>query len=253
VAAGLVAGIWRHPVKSMQGEGIDADELTAMGLANDRAWGVVADGQVLSAKREPMLLQGAALLRDGQPVITLPDGSELVGTGEETDAALSAWLGRPVRLAAAVDEAAGYQMNVNAEDDSSPIIDLPCPPGTYFDALPVHVLTTASLRAMTGRYSDGAWDVRRFRPTVLVEVDGDDFAEDEWIGQIVRVGEAALLVVAPTVRCVMTTRAQPGGLERDLDIVKTINHDHQSNLGVYAAVAQPGAIAVGDAVEVDRA
>src|SRR5437879_13283955 len=81
----------------MQGERIDADELTAMGLANDRAWGVVVDGNVLSAKREPMLLQGAAVLRDGQPVITLPDGSELVGTGEKTDAALSGWLGRQVR------------------------------------------------------------------------------------------------------------------------------------------------------------
>ena len=63
-----------------------------------------------------MLLQGAAVLRDGQPIITLPDGSELVGTGEKTDDALSAWLGRPVRLAAAIDEAAGYQMNVSAED-----------------------------------------------------------------------------------------------------------------------------------------
>ena len=107
MAAGLVAGMWRYPVKSMQGERIDADELTAMGLANDRAWGVVVDGQVLSAKREPLLLQGAAVLRDGQPAITLPDGSELVGTGEKTDAALSEWLGRPVRLAAATDEAAG--------------------------------------------------------------------------------------------------------------------------------------------------
>lgn len=251
--AGLVAGIWRYPVKSMQGERIDGDELTAMGLANDRAWGVVADGRVLSAKREPMLLQGAAVLKDGRPVVTLPDGSELVGTGEETDAALSDWLGRSVRLMAAVDEAAGYQMNVSAEDDSSPIIDLPCPPGTYFDALPVHVLTTASLRAITSRYSDGAWDVRRFRPTVLVDVDSDDFAEDAWIGHTVRVGKAALMVVAPTVRCVMTTRAQPGGLERDLDIVKTINRDHQSNLGVYAAVSEPGAVRVGDPVEVDGA
>ena len=106
---------------------------------------------------------------------------------------------------------------------------------------------------MTSRYSGGAWDVRRFRPTVLVEVAGDDFAEDAWIGQTVRVGEAALMVVAPTVRCVMTTRAQPGGLERDLDIVKAINHDHQSNLGVYAAVTQAGAVRVGDTVEVDGA
>ena len=104
MAAGVVAGIWRYPVKSMQGERIDADELTAMGLANDRSWGVVVDGNVLSAKREPMLLQGAAVLRDGQPVITLPDGSELVGTGEKTDAALSGWLGRQVRLAAAVHQ-----------------------------------------------------------------------------------------------------------------------------------------------------
>jgi uncharacterized protein YcbX len=236
----------------MQGERIEGDELRARGLANDRAWGVVADGNVLSAKREPLLLQAAATLKDGQPVVTLPDGSELAGTGEKTDDALSGWLGRPVRLAAAVDEAAGFQMNVSAEDEASPVIDLPCPPGTYFDALPVHVLTTASLRAIASRYSDGAWDVRRFRPTVLVDVDGEDFAEDAWIGQTVRVGQAALMVVAPTVRCVMTTRAQPGGLERDLDIVKTINHDHQSNLGVYAAVTQPGAIAVGDAVEVDR-
>ena len=44
----------------------------------------------------------------------------------------------------------------------------------------------------------------------------------------------------------MTTRAQPG-LDWDLDIVNTVNRDHESNLGVYAVVSRPGPVAVGDA------
>ena len=95
---------------------------------------------------------------------------------------------------------------------------------------------------------DGEWDVRRFRPTVLIETDeADGFPEDAWIGSSIQVGGAEVTVVAPTVRCVMTTRPQPG-LERDLDIVKAVNRDHESNLGVYAVVSRPGPVAIGDAV-----
>jgi MOSC domain-containing protein len=102
---------------------------------------------------------------------------------------------------------------------------------------------------MQGRHADGEWDVRRFRPTVLIEADGSrEFPEDAWIGSAVRVGDAEVTVVAPTVRCVMTTRAQPG-LARDLGIVKTVNRDHESSLGVYAVVSRPGPVAVGDAVQ----
>jgi hypothetical protein len=79
------------------------------------------------------------------------------------------------------------------------------------------------------------------------DADGEGFPEDAWIGSTVGVGTAEVTVVAPTVRCVMTTRAQPG-LERDLDIVKAVNRDHESNLGVYGVVSRPGSVAVGDAV-----
>ena len=140
-------------------------------------------------------------------------------------------------------------MNVDALDEASPIVDLPCPPGTFLDALPVHLLSTASLRAMRARHPEGEWDVRRFRPTVLIAIDDDgEFPEDTWIGSAVQVGAAEVTVVAPTVRCVMTTRAQPG-LDRDLDIVKSVNRDHQSNLGVYGVVSRPGPVGVGDAVD----
>lgn len=250
--AGTVGALWRHPVKSMQGERIDSGRLDAAGLAFDRRWGVVDDetGKVLSAKREGRLLEAAARLAGEAPEIRLPDG-EWTGLADSgLDGALSEWLGRAVhvRAAASVDSP-GYQMNVDATDDNSPIVDFPCPPGTFFDALPVHLLTTASLRAMGPHHPDGEWDVRRFRPTVLVDTGGDDFPEDGWIGSRVRVGGAELTVVAPTVRCVMTTRAQPG-LPRDLEIVKAVNRDHESNLGVYAVVSDPGPVAVGDPVAV---
>ena len=250
--ATTVAALWRHPVKSMQGEQVAEGELGPAGLPFDRRWGVVdgETGKVLSAKREGRLLQAASRLgASDTPEVRLPDGDWTPVPDPEVDKALSEWLGRAVRLEAAPAEGgASYQMNVDATDDNSPIVDLPCPPGTFFDALPVHLLSTASLRAMEQKHASGEWDVRRFRPTMLVDAEGDGFPEDEWIGSAVRVGEAELMVVAPTVRCVMTTRAQPG-LERDLDIVKAVNRDHESNLGIYAVVTRPGRVATGDAVE----
>ena len=246
-----VVAIWRHPVKSMQGERVDEGDLGPAGMPFDRRWGVVDEetGKVLSAKREGRLLQAASrLAADETPEVHLPDGDWTPANDPVLDKALSEWLGRSVRLEGASPEGgASYQMNVDATDDASPIVDLPCPPGTFFDALPVHLLTTASLRAMQERHAAGEWDVRRFRPTLLVEVGGAGFPEDEWIGSAVRVGEAELTVVAPTVRCVMTTRAQPG-LDRDLDIVKSVNRHHESNLGVYAVVSRPGRVAIGDPV-----
>jgi hypothetical protein len=44
----------------------------------------------------------------------------------------------------------------------------------------------------------------------------------------------------------MTTRAQPGGVERDLDVLRTINRDRNGFLSVGALVIEPGAVRVGD-------
>lgn len=243
-----VAAIHRYPVKSMQGEGLAAATLTERGLPGDRAWGVVDTdtGLVLSAKREARLMQATAFT-DGEAVrVRLPKG-EVVSPGAEADAALSAWLDRPTTLQPASEQGGRFEMHVDNVDDASPIIELPTPPGTFFDAATVHVLTTASLRAMQARQPASAWNVRRFRPTLLVEVGGDGFVEDEWIGGTVQVGGAELTVFAPTVRCRMTVHGQPG-VERDLEVIKAVNRDHGGNLGVYAVVQTPGRVSVGDAV-----
>src|SRR5207248_2277415 len=97
-----VAGLWRHPVKSMQGEAIEAAELGASGLPFDRRWGVVdvETGKVLSAKREGRLLMGAARLVGDAPEVRLPEAEWMPVGKAALDDDLSAWLGRPVTLKA---------------------------------------------------------------------------------------------------------------------------------------------------------
>jgi hypothetical protein len=48
----------------------------------------------------------------------------------------------------------------------------------------------------------------------------------------------------------MTTRPQPGGIERDLDVLRTINAERATHLGVGTLVVTPGAVAVGDELTV---
>ncbi|HUQ39498.1 MAG TPA: MOSC N-terminal beta barrel domain-containing protein [Acidimicrobiales bacterium] len=246
--AGRVAGLWRHPVKSMQGERLETAQLEQAGVPGDRRHGVVdaATGKVLSAKREPRLLEATARLDGDRLVVRLPGGDERDDLGSRLDADLSDWLERPVRLeSAAAERPTQFEMRIDSEDESSTLVDLPCPPGTFFDLAPVHVLTTASLATMADRYPGGEWDVARFRPTLLIETEGQEFVEDAWIGGELRIGGAVLSPFMPTIRCVMTSKAQQG-LGADVGIPKAVNAHHQGSLGIYATVASPGAVAVGD-------
>ena len=54
--------IWRFPVKSMQGERVDAAEVETQGLRGDRAYALfdTETGLGLTARREPRLLFATA-------------------------------------------------------------------------------------------------------------------------------------------------------------------------------------------------
>ena len=113
---GVVAGVWRYPVKSLQGEQLTAARIDLTGLSGDRRWGIRDDatGRILTARREPRLLAAAATLDADGPVVVLPDGATLLGQGAVTDAGLRDWLGRPVTLVAA-DGAAGARAEFFAD------------------------------------------------------------------------------------------------------------------------------------------
>jgi hypothetical protein len=249
--------LWRFPVKSMQGMPVDQLTFDEKGAAGDRGWAVVdpAARKVLSAKRWPALLEASA--GDEGPgsavEVTLPDGSTHEAGDPGLDEALSAWLDHEVRLQRPpAGDGLPYELPTEAWDDASDTWEFPGPPGGPFvDLAAAHLLTTASLRAAEALHPAGQWVVRRFRPTALLDVDGDDFVEDAWVGRPVALGDEVVLdPFMPTVRCAMTTRAQPGGIARDVEIAKALNRHHDLNLGLYCSVTRAGTVRTGDAVRV---
>lgn len=250
---GTVAELWRFPVKSMQGFRVEHLELDEKGATRDRTWGVVdpAAGKVLSAKRWGALLHLTAGDDGGTTTVTMPDGTTHAAGDPATDAALSAYLDHEVQLRQPpAGDGLPYDLPTDAWDDTSPLWEFPGPPGgPFIDLAAAHVLSTASLRAAAGLHPEGNWDVRRFRPNALLDVEGEGFVEDAWVGAPLGLGAVVLDPFMPAVRCAMTTREQPG-LPKDADIARTLHREHGLNLGLYCAVGTPGVVAVGDQVTI---
>jgi uncharacterized protein YcbX len=228
-----VVELWRYPVKSLQGERLEAAAVTPEGLEGDRRWAIfdAETGLGLTARRVPQLLFAAARVRaDGGVEITLPDGSIAFD-----DAALSAWLGRPVALrsaAAQIDRL--YENPVDAEHEAtSPWLAFQGAPGAFHDTVGARVSLVS-----TGTIGD--WDRRRFRMNVLLDGEG----EDALVGRRAALGDALLEVELPLERCVMVTRPQPG-LDRDPQVLRTIARERAACLAVGALVVEPGEVRVG--------
>lgn len=137
-------------------------------------------------------------------------------------------------------------------DAPSEAFEFYTPPGTFFDLFPIHVLTTSALASMRRLNPAGDWNARRFRPNLLVEtaVESTGQVEQGWLGQRVRVGRFTIKGELPTVRCAMPTHAQPA-LAADPSVLRTIVREADQCLGLYASVSEPGAVAIGEAVEPD--
>ena len=253
-----IVELWRYPVKSMQGERLQSVALDASGFSADRRFGVVTpEGFVLSAKSEPRILAASASVRAGGEIdIELPDGSRTASDDPDVDARLSAWLDRPLRLHRAGDDEQFTIHHQTDPEDETKTKDFSTPPGAYYDSRStVHLLSQSSLRAARDHYVEGQWDVRRFRPNVVISFGdgaaGDDeagFVEEAWVGATVALGAVPALVRKRTERCVLTTRAQPG-LDRDLEIYRSLKKNTHAKLGIYLVPEAAGTIAVGDTVK----
>jgi len=230
-----VQALWRYPVKSLQGEPLHEVGVTASGLDGDRRYAIFdADtGIGLTGRRAPQLLFASArLTSEGAAEITLPDGSIADG-----DDALSTWLGRPVVVRSAADD-----VDRNYED----LVDFEREPSSNWKVFggargPFHDSDRARV-SLVSAATVGAWDPRRFRPNVLLSGEG----EDALIGTTVRVDDAVFDIVGRIRRCVMVTRPQPGGIDRDLSVLRTIARQRASLLAVGALVTHPGILRVGD-------
>ncbi|HYC01098.1 MAG TPA: MOSC domain-containing protein [Candidatus Limnocylindrales bacterium] len=281
---GTVKEVWRYPIKSMAGEQLASATLGPGGIPGDRGWAVRDEiaHEVRGGKKLPMLMQCAArylqepTAGSSPPAeIELPDGSRLRTDSNEVHLALSRVLGRDVTLHPLhpPEDATHYRRGLPDHEDmeeelrsifgrtaDEPLPDLSVfppelfefssPLGTYFDAFPLHVLTTQTLAELAQRRPGSDFDRRRFRPNILIDAagSGEGLVEAAWSGRELRIGSSRIAIQMPTVRCSMTTQAQ-AGLPKDPQVLRTIVADAAQNVGVYATVVAAGAVRPGDVVE----
>ena len=117
----------------------------------------------------------------------------------------------------------------------------------YFDAFPPdHDHSTS--HAMSEASSESNFDVRRFRPNIVLDTEADGFVENEWVGKRLQLGSAVLSINAICPRCVMTTHGF-ADLPKDPKVMRHLVQHNDGNVGVYASVEKPGNIKLGDKVE----
>lgn len=286
---GSVVSLWRYPVKSMTGGELNASDVTERGLVGDRAYALIdrETGKLASAKHPRkwgrLFDFGAAFVeppRVGDPAppvrIAFPDGSTVTSKEPDLNRMLSAALGREVTFAASAPEAAlfeevwptvkGSQVygSVLPGEGEEIVTDVPAafaaPSGTFFDFSAIHLLTTNTLARLRELAPESRFEVRRFRPNIVVEVPQvRGFVENDWARRVVAIGEVRLKVIIPTPRCVMTTLAQ-SDLPRDPRVLRATAEHNRIRAGglgelpcagIYAAVLTPGTIRRGDPVRLE--
>ena len=247
-----IQSMYIAPVKSLGLAPIDRAFLDKPGIAGDRAFFIIDDQGAMFSQRSfgPLVQIRTSFDADsGHLALSFPDGSTVAGVPKvgasldgsffgvrdvdgrmvegEWNEALSTFAGQPLRLIKA---------------DSA---------GTSFDALPISMCSSASLEALAHAAKTDSVDERRFRQNIYIE-GASAHEEDTWIDADVRIGAALLRVKMRDERCAITT-LNPDTGEVDMNTLKIItsyrtDQPKQVNFGVYCTVAEPGEIAVGDAV-----
>jgi uncharacterized protein YcbX len=266
-SVGSVVALWRYPVKSMMGEELNSSEITDHGLLGDRQFAIIdrATGKIGGAKNprkwgnffdfHATYVEAPRSGARASPVrITLPDGDVVTNDQADLEQVLSRAFGRDVAFAEArasdvtSDVAEAYWPDIEGLDHRDTVTDFEMPAGMFFDTAVVHLVTTSTLDRLRELYPQGRFEARRFRPNIVVATAASGFAENDWIGRTVEIGDGVRLgITVACARCVMTTLPQ-GDLPKDSGILRTAAQYNAVNVGVYASVLSGGTIRRGDAV-----
>jgi uncharacterized protein YcbX len=250
-----VAWISQCPVKGLAVRQLDECDLTEDGVVGDREFFLVDETDRLVNAKGLGVLQQIVPRYDraaGSLTLAFPDGTTVsrdVGFDGSLDArfwgdtvevrivdgpwseAISGFAGRDLRLVAASGPAPDRRRSGAAT-----------------------LLGTGSLRALARILGVDQVDERRFRMNFGIDGLGEH-QEDEWLGRRVRLGEAVVVPEGNVGRCAVTTQNPDTGtvdldtLQALADYRRVVETTEPLPFGVYAAVAHPGRVRVGDAVE----
>lgn len=262
----------------MIGVTVPTCELSMLGIVGDRTWAIrdLEHGGIRGAKRIGALMQfSAEPLTDnsGGVRISLPDGTAITSNDTDVDAQLSQALGVNVRLeslpsadnldhfrrgAAFEDDPMKELRSVFGRTDDEPlpnfsvfppeVVEFESPPGTHYDCWPLMIMTTSAMRALEAALPESTIDIRRFRPSLVIDGAPPGHAEFGWKGKRASIGSAVIEFLDPCPRCVMPTRRVNDEIPEDRAILRHIVRDLDQNLGIYARVLTPGTFSVNDVV-----
>jgi uncharacterized protein len=131
------------------------------------------------------------------------------------------------------------------------------PGGAFVDHSPVHLITTATLDAI----GVGRAEAQRYRPNIVIETSGrcPPFAENDWVGSEIHIGDVMLRATLPTPRCAVPT-LQHLGSARSADTVRYLLPHNRvpvpefgvlPSAGLYAQVAVGGTVCTDDEVRIN--
>lgn len=232
-----IASLAIYPVKSCRGIFLDEVVLTARGLRHDRRWMIVDDARRFRTQRElPQLAtlrtaidgdhlrlgfgaEEAALPLDdesGEPmtVTVWRDEVEAVRPAPAVDDLLSRWIGRPVHLVRFPERTVRPCDPTFAAKDAHT---------AFADGFPLLVTTMGSLAELNDALQErGAEPVpmARFRPNLVVA--GVPARTEDRHRRLELLGGAALDLVKPCDRCVVTTTDQLTGERHEREPIATL-------------------------------
>ena len=271
-----IKSIWRYPIKSMAGESLKQSMLSQRGLVGDRSYALHDGRSICSAKKYAQLMN-YSVQYDSEPdginipPVTLEIGNTAVNS---EDSNLNELLTREIGTKVTLDKlrpddnleyyrrskeqqpieeirnVLGLEEGEAFPDfsefpDSS--FEFSTPPGTFFDAYPLLILTTNSLNRLQQLTKGTVIDERRFRPNLLIDADELEvsFIEELWRDQFLEIGDTIIKLTLPCPRCVMTTIAFQD-LKKAPQIMRTLVQENHHKLGIYGEVIKPGKIQIGD-------
>jgi uncharacterized protein YcbX len=246
-------------------------------MEGDRRWAVRDEvrGGIRGAKKIGDLMRFAATSRErGGVTITCPDGATIESDDADRDVRLSEALDHQVTLQAlpSAEDLEHFRRGGPDSDDievelrdmfgrepDEPLPDLAAfppevfefesPPGTYYDAFPLLIMTTSALRSLAAAIPESVVDVRRFRPSMVIDTgDAAGHPEFDWVGRRLRIGRTELEIAMRCPRCVMVTRSIDDVTPEDRSILRHIVRDLSQDVGVYATVVREGEVRTGDVV-----
>lgn len=244
---GKLRALWRHPIKGHGREALTRVTLTeGQTMPWDRRWAVAhemarTDGSEWAPSAEfsrgskvasLMAIDAVSDEARGTVTLTHPQLSELTFDPDAEAQAFLDWV-RPIMPENRAQSARIVRVDGRGMTDT----DYPS----------LSLINLASNDLMTDTMGQ---EISPLRWRCNIHVDGfAPWAEFDWVGKSIRIGEVELAVREPILRCLATT-ASPVTGERDADTLGTLNKSfgHQ-DFGIYAEVTRGGEIAIGDEVE----